>query len=373
MQNEKREIIQREALIAAADFSRCSLALSMRVGKTKIGLDHINKYYNKQSGNIKVLVVAPKLSIFQTWKDDAAKFKIDHLLKVIKFTTYLSLKKQDLDYDLVIFDECHNLLYTQLPWLKQYEGDILGLTGTPPKYENSEKGKMVNLFCPIKYSYITDDAVDDQILNDYRIIVHLMKLSDKKNIPVKTKSTTFYTSEIESYNYWSRRIDDSTSSKEKQISSVMRMKAMMDYPTKEKYAKDLMNHIEDKCIVFANTRDQADRLCDHSYHSTNSDNEQNLELFKSGMIDKLSCVLQLSEGITIPDLKSAIIMHSYSNERKLAQRLGRCLGLSSDEMAIIHILCFQNTVDELWVQTALEDFDQTKIIYKDFNTVENVL
>ena len=34
---------------------------------------------------------------------------------------------------------------------------------------------MVNQFCPIKFTYITDDAVDDDILNDYRIIVHKMK------------------------------------------------------------------------------------------------------------------------------------------------------------------------------------------------------
>ena len=44
---------------------------------------------------------------------------------------------------------------------------IIGLTGTPPKFSNSEKGIMVNRYCPIVYKYITDSAVEDKILNDY--------------------------------------------------------------------------------------------------------------------------------------------------------------------------------------------------------------
>ena len=54
--------------------------------------------------------------------------------------------------------------------------------------------------------------------------------------------------------------------------------------------------LKDKCILFANTQAQADRLCDYSYHSQNPDSERNLELFKEGTIDKLSSVLQLNEG-----------------------------------------------------------------------------
>ena len=104
----------------------------------------------------------------------------------------------------------------------------------------------------------------------------------------------------------------------------MRMKAMMDYPTKEAYAKSLIQNIGDQCIVFANTQKQADRMCSHSYHSNNSSSEYNLQLFSDGRIDKLSCVLQLSEGVTIPNLKQGIIMHAYGNERKSAQRIG-CL------------------------------------------------
>ena len=182
---------------------------------------------------------------------------------------------------------------------------------------------------------------------------------------VSTKNKSFRTSEQNNYNYWCNRID--SASGPLHMLRVMRMKAMMEYPTKEKYAKLLLNSINTKCILFANTQDQADRLCEYSYHSNNLDSEDNLRLFKEDKIDKLSCVLQLSEGVNIPNLKQGIIMHAYGNERKSAQRIGRLLRLNPDEKAIVHVLCYMNTVDEKWVKSALDGLDQTKIEWKNYN------
>jgi superfamily II DNA or RNA helicase len=144
------------------------------------------------------------------------------------------------------------------------------------------------------------------------------------------------------------------------------MKAMMEYPSKEKYAKLLFHSINSKCILFANTQDQADKLCSSSYHSNNPKSEENLQMFKTGQINKLSTVLQLNEGVNIPHLKQGIIMHAYGNERKASQRIGRLLRLNPDDKAIVHILCYVDTVDEKWVTEALEGFDQSKIVWKDF-------
>jgi len=60
-------------------------------------------------------------------------------------------------------------------------------------------------------------------------------------------------------------------------------------------------------------------------------------------------------------------MHAYGNERKSSQRIGRLLRLNPDEKAIVHILCYKNTVDERWVKEALEDFDQNKIVWRSYD------
>ena len=83
----------------------------------------------------------------------------------------------------------------------------------------------------------------------------------------------------------------------------MRMKALQSFKSKEDYTLKLAESINSKCIIFANTQEQAELLCDYTYHSNNPDSEKNLELFKTGEINKLSCILQLSEGVNIPGVK----------------------------------------------------------------------
>ena len=364
----KREEIQQEALDMAIANKRCGLAISMGVGKTLIGLQYIDYYQQANMKKLRVLIVAPKVSIFDSWNSDASKFGIS--LDNAEYTTYLSLhKKNPGHYDIVILDECHSLLSSHTAFLGQFAGRILGLTGTPPRHHQSEKGKMVHQFCPMLYSYITDDAVSDDILNDYRIIVHKMPLSNVNSIPVNMKSSgmQFYTSERKSYDYWTKRIVAAQTKKQEQIASVMRMRVLMDFRTKETYVKKLLGDIEDKCIVFCNTQDQADRISKCSYHSNNPESEDNLQDFKDGKISELSCVLQLNEGINIPELRAGIIMHAYGNERKSSQRIGRLLRLNPTETAYVHILCYKDSVDERWVAEALRDLDQRKIKYFDVN------
>lgn len=358
-----RDKVQSEALEATRGKERCGLALATGVGKTLVALNHLEEHY---SPLLNILVVAPKISIFDAWRAEAQKFEKERLLINITFTTYLSINKKDpREYDIVYLDECHSLLESHRSFLDEFNGKIVGLTGTPPKHSSSIKGKLVNEFCPIVYEFVTDSAIENNILNDYQIIVHQLELSTKNNYQVDTKNKSFRTSEQKNYSYWCNRID--TASGPLHMLRVMRMKAMMEYPSKEKYAKLLFNSINTKCILFANTQDQADRLCEHSYHSSNIDSEDNLRLFKEGSIDKLSCVLQLNEGVNIPNLKQGIIMHAYGNERKAQQRIGRLLRLNPDEKAVVHILCYMHTVDEKWVKDALETLDQTKIEWKNYN------
>lgn len=359
-----KDSIQNKALPIALSNKKAGLAISMGVGKTFLGLKYLSSLqYLSKSKKLKILIVAPKKTIIQNWKDEAEKFKMHSILENVTFSTYLSLTKQKYDYDVIVLDECHNLLFTHDNYLKNVSSRILGLTGTPPRHDNSEKGIMVNKYCPIRFEYLTDDAVGDNILNDYKIYVHYLSLRTNKELSITHKNGSFMTSELLNYMYWTNRVDDARPGKSKQIASVMRMKAMMEYPSKEDYAKQLLNQQTDKCILFCNTQAQSDKLCDYSYHSNNSDSEENLIKFKDGDINKLSCVLQLNEGVNIPNLKSGIIMHSYGNERKSSQRIGRLMRLNPKSTATIHILCYRNTVDEYWVQSALKDFDETKIIH----------
>lgn len=365
--NLTKNDIQKEALSVIMNNNRSTVALGTGIGKTYLGLQYL-KYlqYFEKSKELKILIVTPKLSVMQSWKDEAIKFEMSSILKHTTFSTYLSLIKQSYDYDVIILDEVHNLKFSHDVYLKSISKNckILGLTGTPPKRKDSEKGQMIERYCPVKFKYGVKEAVDDNILNNYKIYIHYINLSNDNDILVKYKGGEFKTSEVNKYTYWTNRVYDATSVKAKQVASIMRMKAMQGFKTKELYAKSLLDSQKDKCILFCNTQEQADNLCSHSYHSKNPDSEENLINFKENVITKLACVEQLSEGINIPNLKSGIIMHSFSgNSPKSSQRFGRLLRLNPNDTCNVHFLCYKNTVDESWIESALENLDQTKIFH----------
>ena len=354
----KRDEIQEQCLREILKHERCSAQVGMGIGKTKISIDYLATLY---TGTLKVLVIVPKLSIMQSWKDEIEKFNFDYLLGHIKFSTYLSLNKQDTDYDVVILDEAHNVVPRHVQYLDKHKGKILGLSGTLPKYEHSDKYRIINHYCPKVFEYNIDEAIDDLILNDYKIIVHSVDLGTAKDFKVKNWST----SEAAAYKYWTDRIRSAVSPKQQQIMQIMRMKTMMEFKSKPIYAKKLFDSITDKCIIFANTQAQADYLCPHSYHSKNDSSKANLEMFINNKILKLAAVNQLSEGVNIPGLKQAIVLHSYSGSSPRSnQKLGRILRLSKDEVATLHILMHRDTVDTKWVSSVLDSFNETRVFYK---------
>lgn len=354
-----KDQIQTEALAAIAPYRRCGIDSSMGSGKTMMGIRHMDKEYND---SCRFLIVGSRKSVYKAWKEDIEKFKMDHLIPHLKFTTYRSLDKQDLDYDVIYLDECHNLKLSHDPWLSRYQGKILGLTGTPPKKPNSERGIMVDKYCPIVFTYKTDTAIDDGILNDYEIFVHMLDLSTARNLQMKKGESVWYTSERASYDYWTSQIEVAAPHRI-HMTRLMRMKAMQSFPSKERLGAMLFSNTNKKCLIFANTKEQADRLCKNSYHSTNPKSEDNLTFFKEGNIIKLSAVQQLSESVNVPNLEEGIILHAFGNERTASQKIGRFLRLNPKQRSTVRILCYRDTVDEEWVKAALEDFDQTKITY----------
>jgi superfamily II DNA or RNA helicase len=357
-----KDEIQAEALAAIGTNKRSCVEVSMGVGKCLLGLKHMYQNYHETA---RFLVVTPKKTIYKSWTDDAEEFGFGYMVDHIEFVSYRSLVKMDHDYDVVYLDECHSLKYSHDHWLRTYEeqgGTVLGLTGTYPIYKKTEKGKMCTYHCPKVYEYKTDDAVDDEILNDYRIYIHQLYLDGAPTIPVKNKKgPDFMTSEVKSYDYWNTRVENSNSPQQQQITRIQRMKALMGFPSKERYAAKLLARATKKTLIFANTQAQADKLCKHSVHSKNKKSDENLELFKKGDILTLSAVEQLSEGVTIPNLETGIICHAYANNKKAAQKIGRFLRLNPDQVATVHILCYVNSIDKDWVTSALQQFDQSKI------------
>lgn len=350
-----KDQLQAEALAALDGKFRASAVLGTGSGKTLLALKHMMKIYTDY---MMFAVVAPT-AVIKGWKKEIADHKLDFLLDQIEFCTYRSLIKLDWkNTDYLYLDECHNLKESHAEWLGLYNGGILGLTGTYPKYKTSESYKVCNMYCPPAYTFKIGSAIQDGMLNNYKIYIHMLNLEKKPT--VKTKYGVV--SEENNYRMWSERVSKNP---QDMMLKVMRMKAMQGYETKVKYAKMLAAIQTKKTLVFTDYTLQADKICEHTYHSKNKKSKENLEKFAEGSITKLASVQQLAEGINIPDLEVGIITHSYANEKKLPQKIGRFLRLNPTQTAIVHILCYDSTVDVQWVKAALKEFDKSKIFKYD--------
>jgi superfamily II DNA or RNA helicase len=377
--------IQEEALAVIAQNYRCTAAITMGGGKTLLGIKDMARNYNSDS---RFLVVIPKIAIIDTWKTDALEHGYEYLLKAIDFVTYRSLSKTKLsDYKKLYLDEIHSLVKDSHDFiLAQYGGPILGLTGSAPRYKTSDKGYMVNTYAPVMYEYKTDNAIQKDVLNDYRILIHHIPLGTRPYIAIRGQnSQTFNISEKQNYEYFTNKINELelekresakkllifSNEKEKQLENlrIYRLSALLGYESKLNYAKFVLRNMKDKTLVFVNTKDQANHLAEYAgsaiYHSgmTAQDQKSNLKSFEDGNNRILVSIAQLKEGMNFKNLREGIVLHAYSNERQSSQRLGRFLRMDPAFTSLLHVFCYDNTIDEIWCENAFKDFNSEKIYH----------
>lgn len=339
-----RDIIQSEAIKTALNNRKGgTLDVAVRSGKTYIGLSIASEFKE-------VLVSYPNNSIKDSWLSDAEKFGFN--IKNIKFTTHLSLNKYNLSaFDCIILDEIDQVSEAQwLHIIKSAYPKLYGMTGTPPV--SGIKKTYMDEYCPIIYSVKLDETVGT-LQKDYEIIVHLLEPSNKNDIPLKSGK---FWSEKAKIQFWENKYNRSHEFMDmlKLIQSVQNSKTKLDY------VKQLSSKI-DRCLIFLETIKQCDDLGWATYHSKENIADKNLEGFQSGRLNKLSCVKQLSAGITFKNLNECIILHAYASNNKTHQRLARCLNYAEGEKATIHIICLNNTRDVEWVKKGIAEFDQNKI------------
>jgi len=358
----KRELILKEALEKVKPHNRCSIAATMGTGKTLMGLKWIKSLIENDE---KFLVVIPKVNLIQSWEEEAKKFNISEVLDNIDFVTYKSLNKKDFNiYKGICLDECHSLTLNHYSWLNKFKGKILGLTGTPPINPYTDKFKMVSKFCPVVYEYTIEKAIEEGILNDYRIIIHKIPLSNTKYIPVNGPRGIFKVSEKEKYDW----IDNKAKDNDTDFMKIQRMKTLMSFNSKKSLARALALHYNahgEKCLVFVDDQKEAEKYS-YYYHSNHVNNKEHLNVFNNYSGITLAAVLALSEGTNIKNLKHVVILHAYANERKLAQRLGRAMRLNPFDTCIVDIFVYKDTIDEQWLEQALKTFDSDKITYKNY-------
>jgi superfamily II DNA or RNA helicase len=239
--HKKKSEIQSEAINIWSVKKKGCLAIATGVGKTKIGVD-ISIDYDK------ILIIVPTEKLRdERWPEEYSKWKKKTFFNshVEKYCYASLLNIKDLNqYDLIIFDEAHNITINNHVNLKKYKGDILALTATPPRDE--EKQEIFKKYFPVCFEYGVDEAVGDKVVAPYKInIVQYYLDSSTKNIEAGNKTKRFMTTELANYNYMNNVINKIRYSG-KPVSKFFylnRMRFLYNLPSKTRIAKKILNNI----------------------------------------------------------------------------------------------------------------------------------
>lgn len=336
-------------------------------GKSKIFINIVSKEKKKS-----LLVVPTEKLRDRNWKEEFIKWKkLSIFNKYVDICCYASLKNMDLkNYHIVGLDECHNITANNVqPFKEHYERlKIICLTATEPREEEKQFILYNMLKCNVIYILTLKEAIKKGIVAPLNIYVHELELSTVKNIPVKYKDKTtgkekvFYQSEKEMYDYINKKLYKKL--RPTQFDYLFRAKFIYNSKTKTDYAKKLITSIPNnkRVLIFSQSIKQIEELIKEVYHSKIDDKYYNL--FINEKIKRLGVVNSLNEGDNIKNLDIGIIVQGNSNPKNTFQRIGRIIRYREGYTADIHLIILKDTVDEVWYQDILKDYQELITIIK---------
>lgn len=367
MTNIKEEI-QTKGLTLTDSYSNILYEWATGIGKSLMAIKIIEK--SNENWNI---VLAETIHE-QNWRNEFKEHNKEYLLNKVKFFCYASLHKY-IDSKNYIFDEVHHIFSDKRINLLQqiYLGKakkLICLSATLTKRQKEQLQSIIGKY--YTYTITLSKAIDLGILPEPTVYFIGVEL-DTTNRYCKfnfNKDKFVMCTEREMYDRMSDRVEylkqkfmstREEFAKIKWLSSANTRKKFLS-ECKTKYAKILLNNLKDKRLIcFTGSIKQSEELSHGlSVHSKIGKdlNESMIESFNNGEINKLFATGMLREGVNLSNIEVGIIIQLDNTERYFTQIHGRTLRSLYPEQYVMYV---KGTQDEVYVQTAIKDFNEKYI------------
>lgn len=332
---------------------------SVRSGKTRILLKTLESFIRDRNlENPKILVLYPFIDIKKSWKKEMEilEFGFD-----ITFSTYISFyKKVKEDWDIIIGDEAHLIPNENvLPLFNQLRGkinNIIFASGTFSEstlvsiYQNTGLKKIVD--------YSTENAINDGIISDFKIIVHMFSLDNTIKVKCGTKKTWFST-DYKECSRLTKKVQESKGNS-KMFYSLQRRHFVNSCDTTKRHVKTWIKNNKDKRYLLFVGNNKIGEEYGLPLYSSASIDDSNLIKFQNQEINQLILIKKGSIGITYPNLDTIVLTAIDSNSDSFEQIMGRGLLKDTDNVTI-HIFISDEPFQQKWLLSALEKIDKNKI------------
>lgn len=365
LEQEAREVLFKKAEQVYNKHNKVLMQFATGAGKTKAALDLVGDVLTERW-----TVLVPRLPLFDTWKEEIAKWQYINILDNLDFLCYASAHKLPIGNNNVILDEAHRVTENNLPYIKAFlgTGKLICLSATVP-LEKRQLLFALGIDTSNTLKYSLDQAVKDNLVADYNIKVIQFPLDNTvKNIKAGKKGKYFMVTEQQGYIFQEQKVKQVMySSRPDAIKWAIlgRMRFIYNLPGKLELTKVLLSKIptDKRVIIFCGSIAHANLICKHRFHSKTTDKDY--KAFCEGKLNRLAVVQTIAEGVNIPEVDYAIIMQVQSKDLHTIQKAGRIVRKTKDpdKTGNIIILEATGTQDTKWVQSAIKTFDPTKIDY----------
>ena len=334
---------------------------SVRSGKTRQLLTAI-KELSDNDLNTNILVGYPNTDIKNSWIDECEKLEY---YPNITYSTFKSLKKvQDNKYDFVVFDESHaippdNILPIVSKIVKNNDKVILA-SGTYSEDTLLNLKFSTGLQQIVNYS--TDDAINDGIVNNFKVEVHLFKLDNTKSVQFGGLKK-WYSTDYKECQRMSKKVDESFG-KDKMMAALFRMKMINSCQSLIRNVQQWIKDNPDKRFILFTGDEKVGMNYNIPMFNSKSKNNDVLKDFQEYRSNSLCLIKKGGTGVTYEGLDTILITDINSNSETLEQRCGRSLLFEEGKESVVHIFCSMEDFQLRWLESSLKSINPDRISYK---------
>ena len=301
--------------------------------------------------------------------DELNKWDAQHLLHVMDLQCYQTTYKwSGKHYDLVLADEFDAALTPE--YVKVFDNNTFNHKVLVSATLDDDKKRKARKIAPIIFEKKSKELIRDKILNNVQYYFIKYDLSHEENDMYLHYNKQFKKL-LDQY------LDKPTKFKLEKL-QIQRKQFLSNLKSSAEVTKWLVNSLakkDEKILIFCGLSEQADRVCNNSYHS-NNDNKQALEDFHTGKKKILSVVDKVTRGVNISDVKNIILESTGRSKTKITQKIGRGMRLEiNDTLSVFFLVPYFNhpfhgkkpTIVEQWILDSTKDMDLSKaqsIVYK---------
>lgn len=362
MNKSKRDVIQEkiESIIIKNNCNGIILS-SVRSGKTKMILESIRKH--SQGKDITIFLAYPTIDIKDSWENEMKR--LNYYPKII-YSTFVSLGKNIIDgLDYYCFDEAHsippdNILPIVAKIVKNNDKVILA-SGTYSEDTLLNLKFSTSLQQIVNYS--TDDAINDGIVNNFKVEVHLFKLDNVKPVQFGVNQKKWYSTDYKECQRMSRKVDD-LSGTGKMIAALFRMKMINSCQSLVRNVQKWINDNPDKRFILFTGDEKVGMNYNIPMFNSKSKNNDVLKDFQEYRSNSLCLIKKGGTGVTYEGLDTILITDINSNSETLEQRCGRSLLFEEGKESTVHIFCSTEQFQMKWLESSLKSINPDRISYK---------